>query len=92
MMHKEIEGEDCQQPEEPAEDDGSNFHISVNAMTAVHKFNTMSVTGCCKGKTIKILIDTGSTHNFVDLQVPKGLGCKLEANPFPVAVANGSKV
>ncbi|KAK4428392.1 hypothetical protein Salat_1138800 [Sesamum alatum] len=74
------------------EDDYSNFHISVNAMIGVHNFNTMRVTGCCKGKAINILIDTESTHNFVDYQVARRLGCFEATDPFPMVVANGSRV
>ncbi|KAK4413347.1 hypothetical protein Salat_2747300 [Sesamum alatum] len=94
MLHKEVEDEECQQQGMATEeDDCSNFHILVNAITGVHNFNTMRVTGCCKGKAINILIDTGSTHNFVDFQVARRLGCKLDAtDPFPVAVTNGSRV
>ncbi|KAL0403037.1 UNVERIFIED_CONTAM: hypothetical protein Sradi_1944500 [Sesamum radiatum] len=93
LMHKEVEEEYQQQDVPTEEDDCSNFHFSVNAMTSVHNFNTMRVTGCCKSKAINILINTGSTHNFVDFQVAKRLGCKLEAtNPFLVAVANGNRV
>ncbi|KAK4391074.1 Retrovirus-related Pol polyprotein from transposon [Sesamum angolense] len=81
LMHKEVkEKEEYQLHEVPnEEDDSSNFHISVNAMTGVHNFNTMRVIGCCKGKAIHILINTVSTHNFVDFQVDRRLGCKLEA-------------
>ncbi|KAK4426902.1 hypothetical protein Salat_1459000 [Sesamum alatum] len=76
MLHKEVEDEEWQQQGMATEeDDCSNFHISVNAMTGVHNFNTMRVTGCCKGKAINILIDPGSTHNFVDFQVARRLGC-----------------
>ncbi|KAL0351495.1 UNVERIFIED_CONTAM: hypothetical protein Scaly_1538200 [Sesamum calycinum] len=96
LMHKEVEEEEeeHQLHEVPnEEDDRSNFHILVNVMTGVHNFNAMRVTGCCKGKAIHILIDTGSTHNFVDFQVARRLGCKLEATDlFPVAVANGNRV
>ncbi|KAL0427507.1 UNVERIFIED_CONTAM: Transposon Ty3-G Gag-Pol polyprotein [Sesamum latifolium] len=94
LVHKEVEEEEYQQQDVPTqEDDCPNFHISVNAMTGVHNYNTMRVTDYCKGKAINILINTRSTHNFVDFQVARRLGCKLEAtHPFPVAVANGNRV
>ncbi|XP_075088549.1 uncharacterized protein LOC142170516 [Nicotiana tabacum] len=46
-----------------------------------------------KGKVVQVLIDTGSTHNFLDLNTAKKLGCVLTAiGPFDVSVANGKKV
>ncbi|KAG8380917.1 hypothetical protein BUALT_Bualt06G0066500 [Buddleja alternifolia] len=73
----------------PDEFPHSNFHISMNAMSGIHDFRTMRVTGSFKGKNIHILIDTGSTHNFIDVEAAKRLGCKLEATQcFPVSVAD----
>ncbi|GJY02518.1 reverse transcriptase [Tanacetum coccineum] len=40
--------------------------------------------------TVHSLIDSGSTHTFLDLGVAKKLGCKLRATcPMDVSVANG---
>ncbi|GJW66558.1 putative mitochondrial protein [Tanacetum coccineum] len=40
--------------------------------------------------TVHSLIDSGSTHTFLDLKVAKKLGCKLKATcPMDVSVANG---
>ncbi|KAG8391002.1 hypothetical protein BUALT_Bualt01G0142700 [Buddleja alternifolia] len=76
----------------PDEFPHNNFHISMNAMSGIHDFRTMRVTGSFKGKNIHILIDTGSTHNFIDVEAAKRLGCKLEATQcFPVSVADGNK-
>ncbi|KAK4413075.1 hypothetical protein Salat_2954700 [Sesamum alatum] len=52
----------------------TNFHISINAVAGVHTYNTMRVIGSSKEKSISILIDTGSTHDFLGLQVAKKLG------------------
>lgn len=53
----------------------------------------MRVRGSVKGKIVHILIDTGSTHNFLDLDAAKRLGCPLKVIPaVSVAVANGSKI
>ncbi|KAG8380554.1 hypothetical protein BUALT_Bualt06G0027700 [Buddleja alternifolia] len=67
-------------------------HVSMHDITGIHDL-TMRVTGVMKGKPIHILIDTGSTHNFMDLDAAKKLGCKLEPNtPFAVSVADGNKI
>ncbi|KAL0295287.1 UNVERIFIED_CONTAM: Transposon Tf2-12 polyprotein [Sesamum angustifolium] len=53
----------------------------------------MRVTGNVRDKPVHILIDTGSTHNFLDLETAKRLGCKLDnTKSFPVAIANGNKM
>ena len=37
-----------------------------------------------------MLVDCGSTHNFIDLQTVKKLGCKTKTTcPLQVSVANG---
>lgn len=39
-------------------------------------------------KLLHTLIDSGSTHSFLDLELAKKLGCKLKAiNPLHVALA-----
>lgn len=53
----------------------------------------MRVTGSAKGKTIHILIDCGSTNNFLDYECAKKLGCKKEEKlPFNVTTASGSLI
>ncbi|XP_016471483.2 uncharacterized protein LOC107793610 [Nicotiana tabacum] len=66
---------------------------SVHALDGIVDYRTMRVKGGVKGKMVHVLIDTWSTHNFMDLDVAKRLGCNLETiPPFSVAVANGSKI
>ena len=44
-------------------------------------------------KPLHILIDNGSTHNFLDTHVAKELGCRIEVIPsLNVVVADGNKV
>ncbi|KAG8386879.1 hypothetical protein BUALT_Bualt03G0194800 [Buddleja alternifolia] len=57
---------------EDKEDELTESHISMHAITGIHDFKIKRVT---KGKPIHILIDTRSTHNFIDLEVSKRLGC-----------------
>ncbi|XP_019451923.1 PREDICTED: uncharacterized protein LOC109354024 [Lupinus angustifolius] len=68
-------------------------HISVNALTGVANFNTMRVTGRYNKKPLDILIDSGSTHNFLDRQVAERIGCRIEElQPILVTVADGTNV
>nr|KYP34597.1 hypothetical protein KK1_044431 [Cajanus cajan] len=67
--------------------------ISVNALTGVPCFRTKRVTGYYKKKPIHILIDSGITHNFLDVEVAMKLGCKIEdLKSLHVTVADGSRL
>lgn len=45
----------------------------------------------CNGMVLHILIDSGSTHNFLDLNMAKKLGCKIQnIPPQAIAVAYGN--
>ena len=53
----------------------------------------MRVTVHVKKKALHILIDSGSTHNFLDVEVAKKIGCKtVSITPMRVDVANGSSL
>ncbi|KAG8367048.1 hypothetical protein BUALT_Bualt16G0031900 [Buddleja alternifolia] len=68
-------------------------NISMHAITGIHDFKTMRVTGVTKRKPIHILIDIGGTHNFIDLIAAKRLGYKLEPmTPFVVSIDDGNKI
>lgn len=63
--------------------------LSLNALTGVHNYQTMRVSGPYNKKMLQILIDSGSTHNFLDLDVAKRLGCKLESVSSMTVTAGG---
>ena len=51
----------------------------------------MRVSGYVGKQVIHILIDCGSTHNFMDVQTAKRIGCPVQAMcPLQVEVANGN--
>ena len=53
----------------------------------------MRIKGNIKKKRIIILIDSGSTYNFLDVLVAKRTVCEVQQDkPLMVAVANGSKI
>ena len=79
--------------------DGENTthvpNISLHAMggLAEKSHQTMRVLGQYKRKALHILIDSGSTHNFLDQSVIKGLGYQLlPIDPVPITIANGQEV
>lgn len=67
--------------------------ISVQAMTGTTGYRTMCVKGVHGKRILFILIDSGSTHNFVDPKIAAKLGCTLTpAGITRVAVADGRKL
>ena len=84
--------EDLGPTENPPDETNLEPLISVNALTGVAKFRTMRVTGQVRKKPLHILIDSGSTHNFLDVNVAKKLGCKIEdMDLVSVIVADGAR-
>ncbi|XP_071728840.1 uncharacterized protein [Rutidosis leptorrhynchoides] len=83
-----------QEQEDPAEEvEVQNVpYISLNALTGTSDYQTMRVTGIINKKSVQILIDSGSTHNFLDVNVAKNLGCFLKTNEaIPVNIPSGNK-
>lgn len=67
--------------------------ISVQALIGSQTYQTMRVVGVVNKRSIHIWIDTGSTHNFLDLEYAKALGCDLEPiSQQTVTVADGNKI
>ena len=90
---KELEGGGENDSGEEEED--INPQISVHAISGMGTvgYKTMRVTVFIRKRPLHILIDSGSTHNFLDVNVAKKLGCKLEEiGPMKVDVANGSSL
>lgn len=77
-------------------EDASQFdnpQLSLQALNGVSHYQTMRVTGMHDKKMLHILLDSGSTHNFLDLDLAKKLGCKLEAiSPLAVSSGGGHKL
>ncbi|XP_074318129.1 uncharacterized protein LOC141654920 [Silene latifolia] len=66
-------------------------HISINALHGSQSFQTMRVTGYMGRKPLHILIDSGSTHNFLDLDLARKLNLQINPiSPQSVAVADGN--
>ncbi|WVZ11181.1 hypothetical protein V8G54_015711 [Vigna mungo] len=52
--------------------------ILGNALTGATNFRIMRIIGYKQKKLLHILIDNGSTHNFLDVDMAQKLGCKIE--------------
>ncbi|XP_020254010.1 uncharacterized protein LOC109831084 [Asparagus officinalis] len=64
--------------------------ISVQALSGVNASHTIRVVGYYKNQAVSILIDSGSTHNFINSKL---LGLVVtESNSFDVLVASGELI
>lgn len=67
-------------------------HLTLHVMMGIHTFKTMRITGSAFGKPLHVLIDCGSTHNFLDFDYARKAGCKLEeTTPFHVDLAGNKR-
>jgi hypothetical protein len=68
-----------------------NPHISLNALEGVTGLNTLRVIGKIEKQPIVILIDSGSTHNFISNHVADRLHCNLtNIKALTVQLADGA--
>ncbi|KAJ0444029.1 putative nucleotidyltransferase, Ribonuclease H [Helianthus annuus] len=68
-------------------------HISLNALTGIPSFSTMRIVGTIGTRTLYILIDSGSTHNFLKKSLALKLKCPTQAvTSLSVTVADGNKL
>ena len=67
--------------------------ISVQALLGSENCQTMRLQGRIKNQLVIVLVDSGSTHNFIDSTVAKRLGCALHTiKELQVTVANGTVI
>lgn len=61
--------------EENFEEPALQPQMYVHGLDDTLYYRTMRVRGRVKGKMVHVLVDSGSTHNFMDLDIAKKLGC-----------------
>lgn len=67
--------------------------ISLNALCGSQGYRTMRVLGYYKNTPIHILIDSGSTQNFLDTDAAKRLGVELEYMPQQaITITDGNQL
>ncbi|KAH0681085.1 hypothetical protein KY284_022170 [Solanum tuberosum] len=95
-VEKEIDEDKEEGLEEPIIDidaekeQGEVCEISVHALHGIPTFNTLRVEGCCRKRTLHILIDPGSSHNFMDEELAKEPRCDIQiVKPHAINVADG---
>lgn len=66
---------------------------SLHALSGTEIPNTITLRGEYKKNDLTILLDSGSTHRFLDMKTSRHLGCTIkEAMPMRVTMANGNKL
>ncbi|KAL5715477.1 hypothetical protein ACHQM5_017290 [Ranunculus cassubicifolius] len=69
----------------------SEVAISLHALSGNISYQTLLLKGRVKNRNLTMLVDTGSTHNFLDTNTAKALGCICTDTPaHQVIVAGGS--
>lgn len=77
----------------PQECKKDEMQITLHALSGRNANNTIRVQGTVNHKPLSILIDSGSTGNFLDTQAAKRLKVKLtNTNTISVSVIDGFKV
>ena len=67
--------------------------ISLNAMEGQYHPSTLRMQGTCQGHQLMVLIDGGSTHNFIKTTVASKLALNLISIPsFQVMVGSGDSI
>ncbi|KAA8547400.1 hypothetical protein F0562_003736 [Nyssa sinensis] len=75
------------------EDVQEELQISVHALSGSLSYKTMRIKEKVKKNMVTILIDSGSTHNFLDPAMAKRTGASIQfTNPLTVVVADGTKL
>ena len=70
-----------------------NITIYFNALAGIITPQTLKIEWYIKKKKILVLINSGSTHNFIHYKVAKEFNCFLYPTPeFQVMVANGGTI
>ena len=74
-------------------EEGLKLVISLNALLGTGDSQTMRLQGKVKNLPIIILVDSGSTHNFINQNVVKQVGFPTQVvDGISVSVANGDKM
>jgi len=67
--------------------------ISLNAFTSFSAPQTLKLIGYIKHQKVIILVDSGSTHNFIHRRIAQETHCYIHAvNNFKIMIANGGSM
>jgi hypothetical protein len=85
-----LESIDITPPSDPPEVEPA---ISLNALTVFSAPQTLNLIGYIKHQKVIILVDSGSTHNFIHRRIAQETHCYIHAvNNFQIMIANGGSI
>ena len=92
-FNEQVENDaNTQQDYHPGIEDDSP-QISIAAITGISQPQTLKIKGHIKNNNVTVLIDSGSTHNFINVNVAKVFNLFIRPVPnMKVMVANGKKI
>jgi hypothetical protein len=89
-MSESPESTDITPPSDPPEVEPV---ISLNALTSFSTPQTLKLIGYIKHRKVIILVDSGSTHNFIHRHIAQETHCYIHAvNNFQIMIANGGSM
>jgi hypothetical protein len=89
-MSESPESTDITPPSDPPEVESI---ISLNALTGFSAPQTLNLIGYIKHQKVIILVDSGSTHNFIHRCIAQETHCYIHAiNNFQIMIANGGSM
>jgi hypothetical protein len=67
--------------------------ISLNSLNGFSAPQTLKLIGYIKNRKVIILVDSGSTHNFIHHRISQEVNCYIRAiNHFEIMIANGGSM
>lgn len=93
LVEEDFNEEEVELSPEEMEEEESEMVVTLNAVAGRKIPNTIKIPGRVGQEKINILINLGSTHNFLDPEIAHKVGCCSEkTHIFLVTIVNGSRV
>ncbi|XP_040998183.1 uncharacterized protein K02A2.6-like [Juglans microcarpa x Juglans regia] len=91
--NEESSHDESEQEEAEPSGEEEDAELSLNAMSGVQRPTSMRVMAWIGKFEVTLLVDSGSTHNFINSNIVTKVGLKSSTiEPFDVKVANGDKL
>jgi hypothetical protein len=92
----EVSDQEVAQPSDPVEDpvvtpmESMDPVISLHALSGISAPQTLKIKGYIKHRLVVVLIDSGSTHNFIHRRLTDEIHCFVcPVSNFQILIANG---
>lgn len=76
--------------EEIVEEENLTTNLSIQVIEGISAGNTLKLRGTLSGRDVLVLLDSGSSHSFLDEEVAKGIKIQVVSDkPLTLMVVNG---